>query len=308
MSNITIRGARLHNLKNISLSLPKYRLIVFTGLSGSGKSSLAFDLLHKEGQRQYMESLGMVTYESRPPVDSISGLSPTISVGQNSANRSPRSTVGTASDVYTYLRVLFARTGHRPCPSCGCDVPPTQALDDPAVIDWEQAEIPRGPSPARMRCDVTRDGHGFFSFNKPGRAPLHGLGTIYSANLNASWTTKKPAGGGADLGGARDTTCRPGRRTALRLRSTRMSAGAGPAAHDLLLYGAESDEFRHTHIEPPAAWQAGASKGWCPTCGAGTPSTRPTRTILTWKNWSSCWCCRHAPSARGNGCAPRHAT
>ncbi len=122
MSHLIMRGARLHNLKNISLSLPKNQLIVFTGLSGSGKSTLVFDLPHKEGQRQYIESLGMVTYESRPPVDAITGLSPTISVGQNSANRSQRSTVGNASEVYTYLCVLFARTGHRPCTRCGASV------------------------------------------------------------------------------------------------------------------------------------------------------------------------------------------
>ena len=83
MSEITVRGARLHNLKNVSFSIPKNQLVVFTGLSGSGKSTMAFDTLHKEGQRQYMESLGMVTYESRPPVDAIVGLSPSISVDQH---------------------------------------------------------------------------------------------------------------------------------------------------------------------------------------------------------------------------------
>jgi hypothetical protein len=123
MSEITVRGARLHNLKNVSFSIPKNQLVVFTGLSGSGKSTMAFDTLHKEGQRQYMESLGMVTYESRPPVDAIVGLSPSISVDQHNGNRSPRSTVGTATEVYTYLPVLFARTGHPPCPQCGAPLP-----------------------------------------------------------------------------------------------------------------------------------------------------------------------------------------
>jgi len=87
MSFITIRGARLHNLKNVSLSIPKNKLVVFTGLSGSGKSTMAFDTLHKEGQRQYMESLGLVTYVSKPPIDSISGLSPSISVGQRQVSQ-----------------------------------------------------------------------------------------------------------------------------------------------------------------------------------------------------------------------------
>jgi excinuclease ABC subunit A len=125
-AQITIRGARLHNLKNISLSIPKNQLVVLTGVSGSGKSTLGFDILLKEGQRQYLESLGMVTFGmAKPPVDSITGLTPTVSVDQHLTNRSPRSTVGTATEVYTYLRVLFARLGHRPCPTCGKDVPPT---------------------------------------------------------------------------------------------------------------------------------------------------------------------------------------
>jgi len=129
VSEIVVRGARLHNLKNISLAIPKNKLVVFTGVSGSGKSTLAFDTLHREGQRQYMESLGMVTYASKPPLDSISGLSPSISVDQGLTNRSPRSTVGTATEVFTYLRVLYAAIGHRPCPQCGGDVPPGEGWD-----------------------------------------------------------------------------------------------------------------------------------------------------------------------------------
>src|SRR5512139_1779154 len=137
--SITVKGARLHNLKNISLTIPKNKLVVFTGLSGSGKSTLVFDTLNKEGQRQYMESLGMVTYASRPPVDSIEGLSPSISVDQGLSNRSPRSTVGTATEVFTYLRVLFARVGHRPCPRCGRDVPPGHEGDYEGLWDDETA-------------------------------------------------------------------------------------------------------------------------------------------------------------------------
>ena len=118
MNTIEIKNARLHNLKNIDLSIPKNQLVVFTGLSGSGKSTLAFDILHKEGARQYMESLGLVTDGlTKAPVDSISGLSPSISVDQNLTNRSPRSTVGTSTEVFTYLRLLFARLGHRPLPA-----------------------------------------------------------------------------------------------------------------------------------------------------------------------------------------------
>ncbi len=132
---IVVRGARLHNLKNVSVTIPKNRLVVLTGISGSGKSTLGFDILFHEGQRQYIESLGMVEMGvSRPPVEAITGLSPSISVDQHLTNHSPRSTVGTATDVYTYLRVLYARVGHRPCPHCGLDVPPSVDLgaDDEA--------------------------------------------------------------------------------------------------------------------------------------------------------------------------------
>src|SRR3954447_931014 len=110
---ITIRGARLHNLKNITVAIPKNQLVVLTGVSGSGKSTLGFDILHKEGVRQYLEAIGTVPFGlAKPPVDSITGLSPTISVDQHLTNHSPRSTVGTATDIYAYLRVLFARLGH----------------------------------------------------------------------------------------------------------------------------------------------------------------------------------------------------
>ena len=116
---ITIRGARLHNLKNITLSIPKNKLVVFTGLSGSGKSTLAFDTLHQEAIRQYFKSVGMVTYQQKPSVERIEGLSPSISIDQHLTNHSPRSTVGTVTEVFTYLRVLFARVGLQPCPACG---------------------------------------------------------------------------------------------------------------------------------------------------------------------------------------------
>src|SRR5438270_9476632 len=134
-AQITIRGARLHNLKNVTLAIPKDQLVVLTGVSGSGKSTLGFDILNMEGKRQYMESLGLVAYGfTKPPVDGISGLSPSISVDQHLTNRSPRSTVGTSTDIYTYLRVLFARLGHRPCPTCGKDVPPSFDLSH---AEWE---------------------------------------------------------------------------------------------------------------------------------------------------------------------------
>lgn len=123
---IGIRGARENNLKNLSLDIPKNKLVVMTGLSGSGKSTLAFDTLQRECQRQYMESMGMVTdFLSKPKVDSITGLSPSISVDQRLGNRNPRSTVGTVTEVFTYIRLLFAKLGERPCPECGRIIKPS---------------------------------------------------------------------------------------------------------------------------------------------------------------------------------------
>ena len=124
LDRLIIRGAREHNLKNVSLDLPRNSLIVFTGLSGSGKSSLAFDTIFAEGQRRYVESLSAYARQflgqmDKPDVDFIEGLSPAVSIDQKSTNRNPRSTVGTITEVYDYLRLLFARAGRPHCPNCG---------------------------------------------------------------------------------------------------------------------------------------------------------------------------------------------
>src|SRR5512137_199649 len=124
MEAIVIKGAREHNLKNLDLVLPKNRLVVITGLSGSGKSSLAFDTLYAEGQRRYVESLSAYARQflnlmEKPDVDSIEGLSPAISIEQKSTSHNPRSTVGTVTEIYDYLRVLFARAGKPHCHKCG---------------------------------------------------------------------------------------------------------------------------------------------------------------------------------------------
>jgi excinuclease ABC subunit A len=121
---IVIRGAREHNLKDIDLELPRNALIVVTGLSGSGKSSLAFDTIYAEGQRRYVESLSAYARQflglmEKPDVDSIDGLSPAISIDQKTTSRNPRSTVGTVTEVYDYLRLLWARIGRPHCPECG---------------------------------------------------------------------------------------------------------------------------------------------------------------------------------------------
>lgn len=122
MKDIIIKGAREHNLKNISITLPRDKFIVFTGLSGSGKSTLAFDTLYAEGQRRYVESLSAYARQflglmSKPDVDSIEGLSPAISIEQKTTSKNPRSTVGTVTEIYDYLRLLFARVGTPHCPT-----------------------------------------------------------------------------------------------------------------------------------------------------------------------------------------------
>src|SRR5207245_9428784 len=124
MKTIRIRGARTHNLKNIDLDLPRDSLIVITGLSGSGKSSLAFDTIYAEGQRRYVESLSayarqFLSVMEKPDVDHIEGLSPAISIDQKGASRNPRSTLATQTEIYDYLRLLYARAGRPPCPQCG---------------------------------------------------------------------------------------------------------------------------------------------------------------------------------------------
>src|SRR6056297_2987489 len=124
MKNLIIKGARQHNLKNISIKLPRDRYVVITGLSGSGKSTLAFDTIYAEGQRRYVESLSSYARQflglmSKPDVDFIEGLSPAISIEQKTTSKNPRSTVGTITEIYDYLRLLFARIGIPHCPVCG---------------------------------------------------------------------------------------------------------------------------------------------------------------------------------------------
>ena len=125
--NIFIKGAREHNLKNIDIEIPRDELIVFTGLSGSGKSSLAFDTIYAEGQRRYVESLSSYARQflgqmEKPDVDYIEGLSPAISIDQKTTSKNPRSTVGTVTEIYDYLRLLYARIGVPHCPICGREI------------------------------------------------------------------------------------------------------------------------------------------------------------------------------------------
>ena len=138
---IIIKGARENNLKNVNIEIPKNKLVVMTGVSGSGKSSLAFDTIYAEGQRRYVESLSayarqFIGVNDKPDVDSIEGLSPSISIDQKSTNKNPRSTVGTITEIYDYLRLLFARIGIPYCPTHHKPIK-SQSIEAGAVLDLE---------------------------------------------------------------------------------------------------------------------------------------------------------------------------
>lgn len=169
--SITIKGAREHNLKNISVEIPKNKLVVFTGLSGSGKSSLAFDTLYAEGQRRYVESLSSYARQflgvmHKPDIDQIEGLSPAISIDQKTTSHNPRSTVGTITEIYDYFRLLYARVGHPHCPECGKEIA-SQSIDQ--IIRQmlekirERAETSRQPQKLMILSPVIKNRRGEFS-------------------------------------------------------------------------------------------------------------------------------------------------
>src|SRR5574340_1295180 len=142
---LIVRGARQHNLKNITVEIPRDQLIVITGLSGSGKSSLAFDTIYAEGQRRYVESLSAYARQflgqmDKPDVDYIDGLSPAVSIDQKGTSHNPRSTVGTVTEIYDYLRLLYARVGIPHCPICGREVEKQSAQE---IVDQISA-LPDG--------------------------------------------------------------------------------------------------------------------------------------------------------------------
>ena len=157
LTSITVRGARQHNLKNINVEIPRNTLTVVTGLSGSGKSSLAFDTIYAEGQRRYVETLSAYARQfldqmERPDVDTIDGLSPSIAIEQKTTSRSPRSTVGTITEIYDYLRLLYSSIGVPHCPQCGRAIS-RQSADQ--IVQQVMALKPRraghGPGADRAR-------------------------------------------------------------------------------------------------------------------------------------------------------------
>ena len=203
VDSIRIRGARVHNLQNIDLDIPRDRLVVITGPSGSGKSSLAFDTLYAEGQRQYIESLSVYARQflhqlERPDVDLIEGLQPTISIDQRAGSHNPRSTVATVTEIYDYLRLLFARLGEPRCYQCGAPIrqqTPEQILDD--LLELSQgtrvmilAPLVRGRKGEHK--DVLRgDPQGGFP-SRAGRRPGGRRGRSARADRAEDRTTSRP--------------------------------------------------------------------------------------------------------------------
>ena len=274
---ITIKGARLHNLKNITLSIPKNKLVALTGLSGSGKSTLAFDTLHKEALRQYFESVGEVTYLQKPSVERIEGLSPSISIDQYLTNHSPRSTVGTVTEVFTFLRVLFARIGQQICPTCGQSVPPSHNVSGLEMWEEEAAGDPGEAAESTYPCPhcggaVPELSMGHFSFNKPeGACPTcTGLGVVYAANLSLLIDTTRsiPDGGvirwvAPEITRHLETLQLAAKHFGFAFDPATPIGEFTPAQRDLLLYGVHSKEFRRHYpdIEPPQNVNKGRFEG-----------------------------------------------
>ncbi len=281
---ITIRGARLHNLKNVTLSIPKNKLVVFTGLSGSGKSTLAFDTLHRESQRQFMESMGFVTWAlSKPQVDAIQGLPASISVDQHFTNHSPRSTVGTVTEVFTYLRILFARLGDRPCPACGQPVPPSHNLDAGDTWDDESTDGGLDDSALDVECfpcphcghPIPEIGMANFSFNKPaGACPTcTGLGLVLQPNLDALVDETLSIAGGAVHGWNSFHIKYYGKILQQAARHYHIGFDLklpvkrlGRVQRDLLYYGVNSPQFRahFPGVKPPELVTRGNFEGVVP--------------------------------------------
>lgn len=273
-SMISIRNARLHNLKNVNLDIPKNQLVVITGLSGSGKSTLAFDIIHKESLRQLFESLGIVTDGlAKPPVDSIIGLSPSISVDQHLTNHSPRSTVGTVTEVFTYLRVLYARLGHRPCPQCGKDVPPPTYESTDDTWQEESDESPEGTHPCpHCGAAVPEMGMANFSFNKPaGACPTcTGLGVLRQPIISRLVDENKsvpelPVDGWIEFHGTHYSQIlkNAGKYFGFEFDTSKPIKAYTSIQRDLFLYGTDSPQFRKhfPNVKPPATNAQGRFEG-----------------------------------------------
>lgn len=261
IESIRIEGARENNLKNITLEIPKHQLVVVTGPSGSGKSTLALDILQRECQRQYMESSGMSAESiEKPKVDSIVGLSPSIAIGQHVTNRNPRSTVGTVTDMYTYLRLVFQKKGERRCNQCGAIIPPT-ADDSVEIIHCPVCNHPH-----------TRLTKSDFSFNTPnGACPgCSGLGTAVEIDGEAVFHKEKSINEGAVslwYGMLQEYQANileaAGKHYGFAMSGDQPLHTYSQVQWDLLLYGVESEAFsRHfPTIAPPKSVGKGKFEG-----------------------------------------------
>lgn len=271
---IRIKGARENNLKNITVEIPKNKLVVLTGPSGSGKSTLAMDTLQRECQRQYMESMGMVADAiGKPKVEAIIGLSPSISVGQQVTNRNPRSTVGTVTDIYTYLRVIFARAGERPCPTCGKIVPPPRASTTTYGGDEEGQPTEWVDCPhCGTKLEKLTSSH--FSFNVPEGAceTCSGVGEVASLNMAAIFDRSKSfRAGGVTMNNNSEMWINyqisilqaAGKHYGFTFDPDLPLGEYSDVQRDLLYYGAESEEFsRHfPGVKPPKSVTAGRFEG-----------------------------------------------
>ena len=255
MERLSVRGAREHNLRNVDLDLPRDALIVFTGLSGSGKSSLAFDTIFAEGQRRYVESLSSYARQflgqmDKPDVDFIEGLSPAVSIDQKSTSRNPRSTVGTITEIYDYLRLLFARIGRPHCPVCGELV----TKQTPQAIVDRVLEMPESTR-FQVLAPVVRDRKGEFvdllsSLTAPGVLP------------GAGRRRGQPDRRGARAEEAGEALDRGGRRPAHREDDA--PASASP-----------------TRWRRPSGWPRASSSSTSSTC----PTTTRTGSAATRRRW-----------------------
>ncbi len=174
-SSIVIKGAREHNLRDVDVEIPRDRLVVITGLSGSGKSSLAFDTIYAEGQRRYVESLSSYARQflgqmDKPDLDSIDGLSPAVSIDQKTTSKNPRSTVGTVTEIYDYLRLLYARIGVPHCPECGREIE-RQTTDQVADKMSPRSTITCACSTRASACPIARSAAVRSSARRPTRLP-----------------------------------------------------------------------------------------------------------------------------------------
>lgn len=277
---IKIKGAKENNLKNIDAELPKNKLIVFTGLSGSGKSTLAMETLQRECQRQYMESMGMtMDIGSRPKVDSIEGLSPAISINQHQTNNNPRSTVGTVTEISSYLRVLFAKLGERPCPHCGSriiqnyddnspEVYSETPEQDTVVTELYEQTVPC-PHCSKQVAQLTAS---HFSFNKPeGACPTcRGIGVVNSPDINLLINHSKSIRDFAIYGWDQVYIDRYGASIIKAARHYGFSmdidtpiGNYNEVQMDLLLYGVLSPQMRKRYpdMEPPKTVPEGRFEG-----------------------------------------------